>query len=197
MRKICYLIICLTIIFQSCAGQASPKKEIYNKEFNWTITVPEIFDTVSAEQWAKMQDRGADAIEKTFDERIDNRANTIFIFRSDQLNYFESNYQPFDTKTDGDYLESCKSVNEMLYQTFVSQMKGIKIDTTTSTEKIDNLEFQALKMKVTYPNNMVLYVHMFSRLFGKREFSVNIMYVDKHKGELMLSSWRNSKFGQK
>ena len=70
-------------------------------------------------------------------------------------------------------------------------------DTTTSTEKIDNLEFQTLKMKVTYPNNMVLYVHMFSRLFGKREFSVNIMYVDKHKGELMLSSWRNSKFGQK
>lgn len=197
MKKVNYFIIGLTIIFQSCLGQTSPKKEIYNKDFDWTITIPEKFDTVSAEQWAKMQNKGADVIEKTYDEKIDNRAKTIFIFKSDQLNYFESNYQPFDIATDGNYLESCKAVNEILYQTFVTQMDGIKIDTTTSTEKIDNLEFQTLKMKVTYPNNMVLNVFMFSRLFEKKEFSVNIMYVDKAKGELMLDSWKKSKFGKK
>ncbi len=197
MRTVYHFIICLTIIFQNCAGQTNPKKEIYNKDFNWTITIPENFDTVSAEQWAKMQNKGADAIEKTYDEKVVNRAKTIFVFKSDQLNYFESNYQPFDTTTDGNYLESCKNVNEMLYQTFVTQMQGIKIDTTTSTEKIDNLEFQTLKMRVTYPNNMVMNVLMFSRLFDKKEFSINIMYVDKLKGELMLNSWKKSKFGQK
>ena len=196
MNRVNYFIV-LTILFQSCLGQTNPKKEIYNKDFNWTITIPENFDTVSAVQWVKMQNKGVDAIEKTYDGKVDNRTKTIFVFKSDQLNYFESNYQPFDTATDGNYFESCKNVNEMLYQTFITQMKGIKIDTVTLTKKIDNLEFQTLKMKVTYPNNMILNVLMFSRLFDKKEFSVNIMYVDKNKGELMLNSWKNSKFGHK
>ena len=66
-------------MFQSCLGQTSPKKEIYNKDFNWTISIPENFDTVTAEQWAKIQNKGADAIEKTFEEKIDNN------FRNERL----------------------------------------------------------------------------------------------------------------
>ena len=116
------------------------------------------------------------------------------MFKSDQLNYFESNYQPFDIAIDGNYLESCKDVNNILYETFKTQMPDIKIDSTSTIEKIDNLEFQTFKMKVEYPNKMVLNVLMFSRLFDKKEFSVNIMYVDNNKGQQMLESWRKSKF---
>jgi hypothetical protein len=110
------------------------------------------------------------------------------------MNYFESNYQPFDTVVDGNYLESCKNVSHVLYETFKTQMPNIKIDTTRMVEEIDNLEFQTFKMKVEYPNKMVLNLFMFSRLFDKREFSVNIMYVDKSKGQQMLDSWTKSKF---
>ena len=141
-----------------------------------------------------MQNKGADAIEKTYDEKVINQSKTIFVFKSDQLNYFESNYQPFDIAIDGNYLESCKDVNNILYETFKTQMPDIKIDSTSTIEKIDNLEFQTFKMKVEYPNKMVLNVLMFSRLFDKKEFSVNIMYVDNNKGQQMLESWRKSKF---
>jgi len=184
----------LTTIVQSCNGQTSPSREIYNKEFNWTITIPENFENVSSEQWAKMQNKGADAIEKTYDNKVVNQTKVLFVFKSDQMNYFESNYQPFDTATDGNYLESCKNVNDMLYETFKTQLPDIKIDTTRTVNKIDNLEFQTFKMRVEYPNRMVLNVMMFSRLFDKKELSVNIMYVDKKKGELMLNYWTKSKF---
>ena len=194
MYKLKYLLICLTIIFQSCNGQTTPKKEIYNKDFNWTITIPENFQNVSAEEWEKMQNKGADAIEKTYDEEVINQSKTIFVFKNDQLNYFESNYQPFDTAIDGDYFESCKNVNNMLYETFITQLPDIKIDSVSTIEKIDNLEFQLFKMKVEYPNKMVLNVLMYSRLFDKKEFSVNIMYVDNNKGKQMLESWKKSKF---
>jgi hypothetical protein len=33
-------------------------------------------------------------------------------------------------------------------------------------------------------------------LFDKRDFSVNIMFIDTAKGEKMLSAWRESKFGK-
>ena len=184
----------LIIIFQSCNGQKKEKQEIHNKDFNWTITIPENFENVSSADWAKMQDKGADVIEKTFEGEVINQSKTIFVFKSDQLNYFESNHQPFDPSVDGDYSESCKAVDEVLYETFKAQMPGVKIDTTRTLEKIDNLEFQTLTMKMEYPNKMVLNLLMFSRLFDKREFTVNIMYVDKLKGQQMLDSWRQSKF---
>lgn len=193
MNKLKYFLVGVTIIFQSCNGQTTPKKEIYNKDFNWTITIPENFENVSAEEWTKMQNKGADAIEKTYNEEVVNRAKTIFVFKSDQLNYFESNYQPFDPAIDGDYLESCKNVNNMMYENFVTQMPDIKIDSSSTVEKIDNLEFQTFKMKIKYPNNMVMNVLMFNRLFDKKEFTVNIMYVDDNKGEQMLDSWKISK----
>ncbi len=194
MNRLKYLLLYLTNIVLSCNGQTTPKNEIYNQDFNWTITIPENFKKVSAEEWANMQNKGADAIEKTYDEKITNRAKTIFVFKSDQLNYFESNYQPFDIATDGDYLESCKNVNYMLYETFKTQIPDIKIDSITSIEKIDNLEFQTFQLKVEYPNKMTMNVLMFSRLFDKKEFSVNIMYVDNKKGQQMLDSWKKSKF---
>lgn len=188
------LLLGLTIFFQSCNGQKTAKQEIHNKDFNWTITIPENFENVSSADWAKMQNKGADAIEKTFEGEVINQSKTIFVFKSDQLNYFESNHQPFDPSVDGDYLESCKAADEVLYETFKAQMPGVKIDKTRTVEKIDNLDFQALTMKVEYPNKMVLTLLMFSRLFDKREFAVNIMYVDKLKGQKMLDSWKQSKF---
>ena len=173
MNKLIYFIICFTITLQSCNGQTTPKKEIYNQDFNWTITIPENFQNVSAEEWAKLQNKGAEAIEKTYEEEVINQSKTIFVFKSDQFNYFESNYQ---------------------YETFKAQMPNIKIDTTKTVEKIDDLEFQTFKMKIEYPNKMVFNVLMYSRLFDKKEFTVNIMYVDNKKGQLMLEAWKKSKF---
>jgi len=199
MRNVNYALLFLMILIQSCTGQTAQttqKQVIYNKDFNWTITIPENFESLKAEQWEKMQNKGAEAIEKTFDGEVINQAKTIFVFKSDQMNYFESNYQPFDTKTDGNFVESFKNVGDILYQTFVAQMPDTKIDTTYTTEKIDNLVFQTYKISLTYPNKMVLNVFMFTRLFDKKEFTVNIMYVDKLKGEKMLDCWRKSKFSK-
>ena len=196
MNKIFYLFISVIIVFQNCNGQTTAEREIYNKDFKWSIKIPENFENVSADEWTKLQNKGAEAIENTYDEKIVNQSKTIFVFKSDQLNYFESNYQPYDVLVDGDYIESCKIVNQVLYETFVSQIPGIKIDTISTVEKIDNLEFRKFKMKIVYPNKMVFNVIMYSRLFGKREFSVNIMYVDNRKGQLMLEAWKNSKFSR-
>jgi hypothetical protein len=190
------LLVILAVLIQSCSGQKSPKQEIYNSDFKWTITIPENLESVSAQDWTKMQTKGTDAIEKTFDSKVVNQTTTIFVFKSDQLNYFESNYQPFDPAIDGDYLETCQAVNNILYETFMAQMPGIKIDTARSVENIDNLQFQKFKMKIVYPNKMVMNFLIYTRLFGKKEFSVNIMFVDSDKGKKMLDSWTNSKFGR-
>lgn len=196
LKKYKYPIVLLLLFLQGCVEQTTPQRKIYNSDFKWTITIPENFEKVSAGEWAKFQNKGTDAIEKTFDEKVINQAKTIFVFKNDQMNYIESNYQPFDTATDGNYQETCWAVNNMIYETFKTQMPDAKIDTTRTVEKIDNLQFQVFKMKVLYPNKMILHSIMYSRLFGKKEFSVNIIYSDTEKGNKMLNSWTNSTFGK-
>jgi hypothetical protein len=195
MRKYLFLLFITLSLISSCNGQPkSEQKTIYNKDFKWTISIPAGFDTVSADKWARMQNRGAEAIEKTYDTEVENRAKTIFVFQSDQFNYFESNYQPFDIAKDGNYLESFKEVNKMLYGTFEAQMKGAKLDSSSSTQTIGGLTFQTFEVVISFPNKMVMNWQMFSRLFGKKEFTVNIMTVDKNKQRELLASWLNSKF---
>lgn len=195
MTKLKFILIFLIAALPSCNAQTSDGNTIYNKEFKWTISIPENFERVSTEEWAKMQNKGAAAVEKTIGQEIINQAKIIFVFKSDKHNYLEANYQPFDVAKDGNYLESFKDVNEVIFQTFKNQMpQGTKIGKSYSTEKIDGLVFQTFTIKIEFPNKQVMTTIMYSRLFGKKDLTVNIMYIDKSKGEKMLASWRNSKF---
>lgn len=188
------LIFCTLI---SCKQNLkSEARTIYNNEFKWRISIPSGFDTVSAAAWAKMQNRGADAIEKTVGSEIENNSTTIFVFKSDQFNYFESNYQPFDTAKDGNYDDRFKEVNNILYETFATQMKGAQLDSTSYTENIDGLTFKVFNTEIVFPNKMVMKVHMYSRLFDKKEFTVNILTVDEQKEKELQAAWLDSKFGR-
>lgn len=183
------------LLLTSCTGQTKTEpKTLYNEDFKWTITIPENFINVSPQEWAKIQNKGLDAIENTYGEDVINQAKIIFVFKNADFNYMESNYQPFDVEVDGDYLESCIGVNEILFETFKTQMPNAKIDSISSVETISNLDFQTFKMKIDFPNGMTMHSQLYSRLFDKKEFSVNIMYVDEKQGKKMIEAWTKSKF---
>lgn len=201
MKTHLILVLLFATTICSCETKTQPKTEgqkIHSKEFDWTVTIPEGFETVTPEDWAKMQNRGNEAIEKTYGEKIENNSKTIFVFKSDKLNYFESNYQPFDSSAFTSYLESFRTVNNLLYGTFEAQMPDAKLDSTSSSEVIDGLTFQTFRVNITMPDNkMVMEFLMYCRLFGTKEFTVNIMTVDKEKQKILLEAWKNSKFGNK
>ncbi len=197
MKKYCYclfLIACLQIAKAQDAPDAPTT--YYSKDFKWTLNVPATFEEVSIKDWAKIQHKGEVTLEGSTGQDIENNSKIIFVFRSDNLNYFESSYQHFDPAVDGNHLESIKSVNELMYQSFKDMMPGVQVKRSMTTEKVDGITFYLSKMEVIYPNKMVLRVYMFTHLFGKREFTANIMFVDEAKGKTMLDFWRHSKFGK-
>ncbi|EJL74252.1 hypothetical protein [Chryseobacterium populi] len=192
MKNICTFILFL-LLFQNYSAQSSDS-DFYSKDFKWTIKIPEGFEKVNNEEWAKMQGKGEDALEKTSGQKVINQAKIIFVVKSSNFNYLEANYQPFDPSVDGNYEETNKAVNDVLYQTFKDNMPGSKIDTVSTKEKINNLLFYKYVTKITMPNNMVMELQMYSRLFDKKEFTINIMFMDPKKGEEMINAWKASKF---
>ena len=141
-----------------------------------------------------MEQKGAEAIEKTYGEKVESNATTIFVVKYDDLNYFETNQQPYDSIADPDYPAYFRDVNEVLYETFKEQIPNGTIDTASSEELIAGLLFQKFRISISMPNNIVIRLFMFSRPFADKEFTVNIMYVDEEKGIRMMSAWKKSSF---
>ncbi|MGZ3813647.1 MAG: hypothetical protein ACXVJN_17990 [Mucilaginibacter sp.] len=197
MMKRILFIVATIFLTQICMGQVdTSKKEVYSKEFKWRISIPAGFANISPDQYAKLQQKGTDMIEKAYNGKVENHTTLIFAFKSDQLHYIESNYQPFDPAIDGNFLTVGKAVDDIVYGTFKKQVpEGTKIDTAITTEVIDNLKFQRFEMKISV-NNVLLTLLMYNRLFDKKELTITIFYVDKVKGDQLLAALRNSKFNK-
>ncbi|QNA46137.1 hypothetical protein [Lacibacter sediminis] len=196
MIKNILLTIAVVCITCSLYAQAEPGKEYFFKPLKWKIIIPEGTKAVSNEEWNKLEEKGAAAIEKTYGEKIENNATTLFVVKYDDLNYFEANQQPYDSISDPDYPAYFHSVNVVLYETFKEQIPNGTIDTSSSEELIAGLLFQKFRISIGLPNNMVIRLFMYSRPFGDKEFTINIMYVDEEKGIRMMSAWKKSTFGR-
>jgi hypothetical protein len=196
MMKNTLLTVAVFFTTLSLYAQAEPGKEYFYKPLKWKILIPEGTKSVSNEEWDKLEQKGAAAIEKTYGEKVENNATTLFVVKYDDLNYFEANQQPYDSIADADYPAYFQGVNDVLYETFKEQIPNGNIDTSSSQELIAGLLFQKFRLSIGLPNNIVIRLLMYSRPFGDKEFTVNIMYVDEEKGIRMMSAWKKSTFGK-
>ncbi len=194
--KVVFIFLTVLATATCFSQEKTTGTKVYNKDFKWTIIIPAGYDTVTAEVRNAMQDRGSAAIENTLGEKVENNSKPIFTFRKGMFDYFESNYQAFDSTKDGSYIDVFNDVNKVLYQTFEAQMKGARIDSSTSTATISGLVFHKFQMAVTFPNNMVMNMYTYSRLFGKRDLNVYILAVDRAREKELLDCWLNSTFAK-
>ncbi|MEJ8843228.1 hypothetical protein WG954_12635 [Lacibacter sp. H375] len=190
------ILVTVAVFFTTLSlyAQAEPGKEYFFKPLKWKIVIPEGTKTVSNEEWNKLEEKGAAAIEKTYGEKIESQATTIFVVKYDDRNYLEANQQPYDSISDPDYPAYFRSVNEVLYTTFKEQIPNATIDTASTEELIDGLTFQKFRISISLPNNMVIRIYMYSRPFGNKELTINMMFVDEEKGMMMMSAWKKSSF---
>jgi len=176
-------------------AQAEEKK-IYSQDFKWSITIPEGFQQISEAEWRKIQNRGAAAIEDTYNEKVTDRPAMVFVFKNNQFNYFEANYQSFDPETDGDYEAMNQASKEIIYGTFEAQMAGAKLDSSSTIELIDGLSFYAFHIEVQLPNGFAMKMAMYNRLFEKKDLTIGMVTTEDEKRKLLLQALKNSIFGK-
>ncbi|GAA4210704.1 hypothetical protein GCM10022289_38470 [Pedobacter jeongneungensis] len=195
-----FVLLVFMLILQSCQQQKSPeqslsikKRVFYNKDFKWEIAIPENFEEVSAAEREKKQEMGANKLKDNYGDNVEFKGNNIFLFKNEQANYLEALYEPFSS-SDRDYSRSFKDVNKMIYETLKNPAVS-KLDSSSTLEVIDGLKFYTFKIGVDYQNKTTMHWCIYSRLFDKKAFTVNIITIDTAKERILLDSWRNSKFG--
>jgi hypothetical protein len=200
--KIHILIFFTFIFFTSC--KTDPNKQVdegtvieniyHSKEIGWTLEIPNGWNVTKREIAQGRENRGLKALNEANAIDYDiSGLKQLISFQKDRFHIFSATSEKFELVYDGEYEENKKLVKEMLYNTYVSN--GIKFDTISSKEKINNLEFDLFHLTLyDSKGNIILYQDFYCRYINGLDFGVNLNYInDKEKQELMRV-WKNSKF---
>lgn len=203
MQKSLIFIFTLSIsFFLSC--KTDPNKQInegkiekgiyYSAEIGWTMEIPDGWKVTKRDSIANMADRGLDAINETAGIDYDiSQLKHLLTFQKGRFNMFQSTSEPFELEYEGEWEDNNETIKELLYETFTS--RGIKVDTSSSVDKIDQLEFKVFHITLYGPDGTtMLNQDMYGRHINGYDFGVNLNYQNDEKKNEMMRVWRNSKF---
>jgi len=93
-----YKLFFFLFLSASVAAFSQDKEQVYySPEFKWEIRIPPGFEGMSAEDQKTRQDKGAAAIEKTYEgAQVVNNTTTLFVYKKGKFTSIEANHQPFD-----------------------------------------------------------------------------------------------------
>lgn len=175
--------------------EGTVKDNIYHsKEIGWTMEIPKGWNVTQREVTQERQDNGLKAIAETNNIEYDaSGLKQLISFQKDKFHIFSSSSEKYEPEYNGDYEENKALVKQLLYDTYTGQ--GIKVDTISSTEKVDHLEFDLLQITVYGPQgNIMLYQDLYSKLINGRDFAVNLNYINEEEKAELMRVWKNSKF---
>lgn len=188
--------------FASC--KSDPNKQIdegkiteniyHSEEIGWTMEIPKGWSVTHRSELSKRTEKGLNAINETVGSDYDaSELKQLLNFEKDRAHIFQSTSEPFDLEYEGEWEENSEGLKELIYEIYST--RDIKVDTSSSKEIIDNLEFHVFHIKMYGPDGKVmLYQDMYGKLINGYDFGANLSYInDKEKNELM-SAWKNSKF---
>jgi hypothetical protein len=195
--RLIILTLILTITFLSGKGQVTSKQshQFQFPQVGWKIKVPSDFTIMDSAQVAAMGDKDANAINNTYGTTTDfGTTKTLISFNKGQYNFFSSTITPFDPERDGDWNEVNSKLKNVILETLRTQASTIKIDTLSSVETIDGLEFHKFQIITTYQSKLVMNTFRYRRLHKGFDYGINISYTDENVGKELQLILASSKF---
>ena len=178
--RLIILTLILTVTLLSGKGQVTPNQghQFQFPQVGWKIKVPSDFTIMDSAQAASM----------------DNTTKTLISFTKGQHNFFSSTITPFDPQRDGDWNEVNSKLKNVILETLRGEAQAIKIDTSSSVETIDGLEFRKFQIITTYQSKLVMNTFMYRRLHKGFDYGINISYTDENVGQELQLILASSKF---
>lgn len=191
MKKVLTLVF-LLFCFQSWSQTTDTLLKF--KEVGWSLRLPRSFVLVSDKENEELTQNGLSAIEKSNDVKVDMEGlKTLLSASQGEFNYVSATIQPF-SEEDGDYYEVNEGVKDMLYKTFADQMEGGKIDTLSTTQTIDGVNFSRFEAGVSMDGKKIMTMVMLFRLHKGYDFGITYVYVDDKAKNEIENMLRNSRF---
>jgi hypothetical protein len=187
-------VVVLSFCLFGCKEKYETKEHNF-PEVGWTISLPTDFKMMDSAQIQQLNNKGATAIQNTYDTTIDfAQTKTLFSMTEGQYNYMTATLTAFNAERDGNWFENNEGLKVVLMETFRSQTPGVKIDSSSTTKNIGGLEFSVFQLDLVYPNKMKMRMNSYSRLHKGYDFGITMCYVDEAEGKKLENAVLTSKF---
>ena len=199
-----YNLVTLLVITILASCKSDPNKQIdegqivqniyHSEEIGWTMEIPTGWNVTHRSELSRRTKKGLDAINEIAEIDYDaSELKQLLNFQKDRAHIFQSTSEPFELKYEGEWEENNEGLKELIYETYTT--RGIKIDTSSSKETIDNLEFNVFHIKMYGPDGkIILYQDMYGKLINGFDFGVNLNYINVKEKNEMVNAWKNSIF---
>ena len=156
-------IIAFTCLINSC--KIDPNKQVdegkveneyfKSEEIGWTIQIPSGWKIMLKNQMDKNQDRGMELVQETIDTVVDySGLKHLISFQKNKGNVFQSTSEPFELEYEGEFEETNQFLKLVITETYQNQ--GIRIDTSSTIARIDNLKFELFQIKMYNPQGELI-----------------------------------------
>jgi len=202
--KIQDIIIVLSSIlfFVSCKNNESDKQlnkaqteNIFvNQEMGWTMEIPNEWTILDKTTQGVYKQKGKEIVNK-FNKETREYSGLIYLlgFKKNQLNIFQSNFEKITYADKKKWEENKRQQKISTAQMYAKQ--GVKIDTISSIEKIDGIEFSVFLVSVYNQLGGIRYTQkIYGSYINGFDFAVLLNYNNRDDEETLHNFWKNSKF---
>jgi hypothetical protein len=184
------------ILMVACSQNGSTTLEeniYYNESTGWRIELPKGWETVSKKENSAEKQIGKKALEQVFEGDINSEYEVLLSIKNNRNASLTSTLEKFDEQYEGEWKDNNVFLKELLYKAFAKQ--NILIDTTSSSDSIDNMPFEVFYISLYAPNKTVILNQiLYSSLINGYDFGVTINYVHTEDKEILLKALKNSQF---
>lgn len=192
-----YLIICLIFLLTSCSEKIEKQGlKVIDKSIGLSMIVPDSFSKLDEETKLEKVQKGKKVIEDLHDSVfVLNDIQKANIFSHDDNNMFVLNTQNYDFETQGEYRSAINNINKLIYETQVKNYPETKIDSSTTIEIIDGIEFMKFTLNATISKNATMHMVNYNHLFdNKKDLTAAVIFTDEALGKAVLKSFKAAKF---
>jgi hypothetical protein len=180
-----------------CFGCTHSPKKYFFPEVGWTIKVSPYFEIMDSSTERNAFIDGGKLVNYTFHANIAFSAKKLLVFQKGDNCVFTSYITPFDTSKDGSWaahLQALKNIVCKTLVTFAADLPNIQIDTFSTKERIDTIEFTEFHMKFIKQGEDPTYLCLYSQLINGYDFGIGLIYDNKDAGKKLRNVLNTSRF---
>ena len=202
MKSLSIIIISSIIFLIACKDNESGKQlskgeaeNIFvNQEIGWTMEIPDEWTILDKTTQGVYKQKGKEIVNK-FNKENRKYKGLIYLlgFKKNQLNIFQSNFEKISYADKKKWKENKRQQKISTAQMYAKQ--GVKIDTISSIEKIDGIDFSVFLVSVYNQLGSVRYTQkIYGSYINGFDFAVLLNYNNREDEETLHNFWKNSKF---
>tara|TARA_R110002073_G_scaffold279026_1_gene443139 strand:- start:427377 stop:427979 length:603 start_codon:yes stop_codon:yes gene_type:complete len=188
------LLISTLISCTSKNNKVVSENSYENTELGWTMRIPDDWEILDKTNQGIYKEKGKRMV-NDFNNENRSYKGLIYLlgFKINQFNIFQSNYEKIDYKDLKAWRENKNQQKRAAAKMYTNQ--GMKIDTISSTETIDNTTFSVFLITAYNDLGGVRYTQkIYGSYINGYDFAVLLNYNTKEAEETLHKFWKNSTF---